>query len=151
MSHTIEIPGGTAEMYDAGELTPRRMRPVQELALQLGNLLGRLAEARNISGAAEATDGAALGLTGPDVEIDARQAKLLATFSDLVTFMWLKSWSLSEPLPATADDLLDLPSDVYDALSKEAAKLQATPAADKFELGDATAHDTDSPTGASAD
>jgi hypothetical protein len=151
MSHTIEIPGGTAEMYDPGELTPRRMRPVQELALQLGNLLQRLAAARNITGSGEATDGDALGLTGPDVEIDARQAKLLATFADLVTFMWFKSWSLDQPLPASADELLDLPGAVYDALTHEAAKLQAAPEDGRFELGDATAHDPESPTGASAD
>lgn len=149
MSHTIEIPGGSAEFYDAGELTPRRQRPVQELALQLGGLLERIRNARNVTGAAESND--SLGLTGPDVEINEKQASQLALFADLVTFMWLKSWTLELPFPTSADDLLDLPGALYEALQKEAGRLQNAPASEQFELGDATAHDPESPTGASAD
>jgi hypothetical protein len=151
MSHIIEVPGGTAEIYDPDELTPRRQRPVEELSLQLGTLLQRIQAARKVTGSAESDDDEALGLTGPDVEINERQAAQLATFADIVTFMWLKSWTVELPFPENADSLLDLPGGLYKALQKEAGRMQNLDASSRFELGDDTVNDTDSPTGASAD
>ncbi len=168
MSHTIEIVGASdfkgapaeVEFYDHGELTPRRQRPVQELSLQMGNLLERLRNARRVTGAMEsdadaapsAEDEAVNVLSGPDVEIDERQAHLLAIFSDVVTFMWMKSWTLDLPFPTAADALLDLPIGVYEQLTQHAAKMQAAPAEESpFELNDATVDDVTSPTGASDD
>lgn len=153
MSTTIEIPGGTAELFDDAELTPRRQRPVQELALQVGGLMDRIAQAGKVT----TSDGEAdtqPGLPGPEVEISDRQAEQLSRLGDLVTFMYLKSWTLETPFPATADDLLDLPSPVYNAISKAAAQAyngtSETSAGSAFEANDRTLEDDASPTGASA-
>lgn len=154
MSRSIEIPGGTAELFDDSELTPRRQRPVQELALQVGSLMDRIANARRVSTSDGTTDERP-SLTGlEDVEISDRQAYQLSRLQDLVTFMYLKSWSLPEPLPADADALLDLPTPVFDALSKAAAQSYngtgpAASASAGFEVSDATLEDEASPTGAS--
>lgn len=154
MSVTIDIPGGTAELYEDLELTPRRQRPVQELALQVGGLMDRLAQANKVK-TADGTEDDQPHLPGPEVEINERQAAQLSTLGDLVTFMYLKSWTLDQPLPATADDLLDLDISVYKALTTAAAKLYngtykepvATTA--DFEANDGTLENDASPTGAS--
>lgn len=153
MSQSIEIPGGTAELYDDAELTPRRQRPVQELALQVGGLMERIANANRVHTSDGEGEDTNMSLPGPDVEISDRQAAQLSRLQDLVTFMYLKSWTLDQPLPATADDLLDLPSPVYKALSVAAAKVYngtAESSGSGFEINDATADDDTSPTGASA-
>lgn len=148
MSHTIEVPGGEAEFFDADELTPRRKRPVEELGLQLGDLIQRIQDARKVTGAA---DDETTGLTGPDLEISDRQAALLAKFSDVATIMWLKSWTLDLPFPANPDALLDLPSKLYDALQREAGKLQKGTDNSEFEANDETLADPNSPTGVLGD
>lgn len=155
MSRSIEIPGGTAELFDDTELTPRRQRPVQELALQVGSLMDRIANAKKVRTSDGETDERP-SLSGlEDVEISDRQASQLSRLQDLVTFMYLKSWSLPEPLPADADALLDLSLPLYDALSKAAAQsyngtVPGTGSASLgFEASDATLENEASPTGAS--
>lgn len=155
MSRSIEIPGGTAELFDEAELTPRRQRPVQELALQVGSLMDRLANAKKVSTSTGETDERPSLAGLEDVEISDRQASQLSRLQDLVTFMYLKSWSLPEPLPADADALLDLPLALYNALSKAAAQSyngtvpDADPVSAGFEASDATLENEASPTGAS--
>lgn len=155
MSRSIEIPGGTAELFDEAELTPRRQRPVQELSLQVGSLMERIANARKVS----TSDGLAderPNLSGlEDLEISDRQAMQLSRLQDLVTFMYLKSWTLPDPLPADADALLDLPSPLYNALSKAAAQSYNGTAPDTaaasapFQATDENLENELSPTGAS--
>lgn len=150
MSTTVEIPGGTAELYEYGELTPRRQRPVKELGLRLGDLINRLQNAYSITSADGEEAGAPLpGLTGEPVEISEEQAALLTLFSDRVTIMWLKSWTLDIPLPTNTDELLDIPTPVYDELSKACAKAQASTRESEFEPSKETLADETSPTGAS--
>jgi len=152
MSRSIEIPGGTAELFDDAELTPRRQRPVQELALQVGSLMDRIAQANKVT-TSDGDGDVQPTLGGVDVEISDRQAEQLARLGDLVSFMYLKSWTLDAPLPATADDLLDLPLPVYNAISKAAAKsyngTDGGAVSGGFEASDATLEDETSPTGAS--
>jgi hypothetical protein len=155
MSRSIEIPGGTAELFDDAELTPRRQRPVQELALQVGALMERLAHAKKVTTPDGETDERP-SLSGlEDIEISDRQAAQLTRLQDLVTFMYLKSWSLPDPLPADADALLDLPSALYDVISKAAAQSyngtapDTQPVGAQFEASDETLENDASPTGAS--
>lgn len=149
MSHSIDITGGQAEFYDTDELTVRQERTVEELMLQLGDLMQRLANASVVSGAA---DGEALpGLTGPPVVISNVQAEQLARLGDEVTFMYLKSWTLQDLVfPSKASDLLALKRGIYSEISQHAAKLFSNKnAGGGFELSDSTIADTDSPTGVS--
>jgi len=151
MSQSIEIPGGTAELFDDSELTPRRQRPVQELALQVGGLMDRIAQANKVTTADGVGEDVKPTLGGADVEINDRQAGQLSRLGDLVTFMYLKSWTLDVAFPATADDLLDIPSPVYNAISKAAAKMYngTGETGSGFEPSDKTLEDEASPTGAS--
>jgi len=46
MSRTVTIPGGTAELFDRNELTPRRTIPYQILLNRADELMSKLAAAR---------------------------------------------------------------------------------------------------------
>lgn len=142
--HTIDIPGGQATFFDRDEITPRRMRPIQEATLQMGHLMTDVVQAQSIGGEDSRPDlpGAAL----PDM--DANQARLFASLQDLAVWAFLKSWTLPDPLPETPDGLQDVPMNVYNALAVEASRLFT--AADAFVVGPETVADKTSPTGASA-
>lgn len=149
MSHSIDLPGGTVEFHDANELTVRMTRPVEELSFQMGDLLQKLARGGAVTGAADAE--AVTDAVVPVVEVSERQAHLLGKFSDVVTFMWLKSWTLDVPFPKSPDGLLDLNRDDYDAISRHAGELYKADMmkGDAFELSSATVEDVESPIGVS--
>lgn len=144
--HTITVPGGTATFYDRGEVTPRRLRPMQEAALQIGSLMSTLATATSIGDADNRPE-----LPGPAVpDMTEHQAHVVAGVQDLATFAYLHSWDLDPPreYPSSADGLQDLPMDLYNALAAEGAKLST--AESGFLVGPGTVGDLKSPTGASA-
>lgn len=151
MSSQVEIPGGTAELFAKSELTPRRRRPLDKLDVQNGPLFTKIRDARkvtNAKGEVEETP----GLFGPDLVLTDHDAELLTTYQDAKILSRLKSWTLPEPVPATADAVLDIPGDVYDALAVAVAGLEAAElrAANPFTPSEETLEDPESPTGASA-
>jgi hypothetical protein len=164
MSHTIDVPGGTATFVDpnSDEMTPRRTRPIEEITLELGDVLDRVTTARTVAVAAEIADGktpeqaeAAVDtqpdLIGPDIVLDRRQARLFRELQDAITWAHLLAWDLDRQLPAQPDDLLDLPKDLYLALSVHAAKLSkdARTGSKSFDLSTESLENPASPTGPS--
>lgn len=142
--HTIDIPGGQATFLDRDEITPRRLRPIQEATLQMGHLMTDIMQAQSVGGEDQRPElpGASL----PDM--DANQAHLFASLQDLTTWAYLKSWTLPDPIPDSPDGLQDLSMPVYNALAAEGARMFT--AADGFTVGPETVDDKTSPTGASA-
>jgi hypothetical protein len=152
MSVIVQIPGGTALLYEQHELTQRRRQPLIELGLQSQALMDQVSNAQTVTGPDGQTTSSP-NLSGPAMHLTAQDAHVLAQVQTAITWAYLRSWDLKDeqgnpiPLPKTVDDVLDMPVDVYDALSEAAAK-QSTKD-NRFELGDATVHDHTSPTGAS--
>ncbi|MGN6607963.1 MAG: hypothetical protein ACTHMS_13250 [Jatrophihabitans sp.] len=154
MSRTIDLPGGaTAVLADnKNEITPRRRREVEILGSRLGRLMEPLMTAARILCEGDViedrstlrTDDGDPKYPGPDVDLTEQQLRLLSRLNDATVFAILRSWSLG-PLPATADDLLDLDPAVYDALRLEAAKASDIFARDEFSVDNI--EDPASPTG----
>lgn len=147
MSTTIEIPGGTAEIFTGEELTPRRRQPITALSLRSQSLIKRLANARKVTsptGEVEESD----VLDGPDVELTDKEAELLTLMQPAVVWAYLKSWTLDRPLPKNPDEVLDMPQGIYNAISAACvAEQQGT--LNQFEPNEASLEDENSPTGAS--
>jgi hypothetical protein len=152
---TIDIPGGSAVLYDdASELTPRRRRPVELLQTRIGRKLtliqtatrlicdGEVIEERDVS----ETRGGKVIFDGGDVELTGRDLDLLSQMNDALAWALLKSWTLDRELPATPDDMLDLDQGVYNAVRIAAAEVYASNAAGEFTP--AAMEDLASPTGA---
>lgn len=146
---TVPIPGGTADLYEQHELTQRRLRPIENLGIRVSGVIDRIKKATagddgtpgklNMESVTEAAGSA---------DITETEAANLSAMQDAIIWAHLKGWTLDRPLPAKPDDVLDLPSDVYRALSVAATSVSK--AQELFEPTDETLADTDSPTGASA-
>jgi hypothetical protein len=114
LSFQIEIPGGTAEIRDADELTPRHRRATEVIMFQAPTLVDKLARASSVLlPDGKTVDG---GGDGEVLELDGKEASLFLQLRDATIFAHLKSWNINEPLPTTVDDTLDIPTPVYDAL-----------------------------------
>ncbi len=155
MSTTIAVPGGSATFFDVNELTPRRRRPLEVLMVQMGDLQERIQAANTVTvvgpdGTTETT--APLPPTPGQmprlgVTLDAREAGLMVEVSQVAAWAFLKSWTLTAPLPATPDDMLDMPStDLYDTIVQYGAKLYAGTVGEGFDVGPTTHADPASPT-----
>ncbi len=146
MSTTVTIPGGTAELYDRTELTPRRRIPAKALLYRADDLLAKLCVARTVeSPTGEVEENP--GLTGPALRLTQHEAETLQHLQYATTWGWLKSWTLDFPLPATWEDLLDIPGDITDALNDAVDKLKNPDVAADFEISKETLEDQDSFTG----
>lgn len=155
MSHSIEVPGGTATFRDIPELTERHRRPLKILSLRIGDVLEKVVMAatvtgpdgRSVTGQHASPD--APQLPGEPVTLTVDQATALADMQDAVTWAFLQSWTVDRPFPQSPDDLLDLPNDLYTALSEHASLLNSGPSVESgFEVSTETVADTSSPTGA---
>lgn len=154
---TISIPGGKATFYRRKDLPPRRERELTILFAQLNPHKMRAvqkAQTVTVPGGSSTSD----VLDGPDIALSEREARLLEQVSDVGAWAYLKSWTLRisdaeagtsvpRPLPATPDDILDLPRGLYDAITRHAAKLVAAEMVDDDFTVDAV-EDDQSPTGA---
>jgi len=152
MPITVTIPGGTAELFTLDEMTPRRKRASQVIALKMSPVLERVKNAGKIrlpDGTVKEGDG-----NGPSVDLSDGEASLFFLLTDASMFAHLKSWTLAGeggaplPLPASVDDVLDIPGPVYDAL--ETAINAMTPVTAQFEPDEATLEDPNSPFGVSS-
>lgn len=146
MSSTVDIPGGTAELFDRNELTPRRRIPAKALLYRADDLLAKIASARTLTKPDGESD-TRPALSGEDVRLTQYEAETLEHLQYATTWGWLKSWTLDIPFPTTWEDLLDVPSDVTDALNAAVQKLGNPEVADDFEMSAETLTDKGSFTG----
>jgi hypothetical protein len=148
MSVTVQIPGGTAELFEPKELTPRRQIPSKALLYRSDKLLGKLATARRVTSPDGETDERP-ELDGEDVRLTEHEAITLEEIQYATTWGFLKAWTLNIPLPATWDALLDVPLEVTTALNEAVSKLGNPDVVADFEMTPETLRDTSSFTGAS--
>lgn len=153
MSKTVELPGGhTVELYEPAEITARRKRPVTILMGLHGDLLQKVALASTVV-LPDGTREVNRDLTGADLDLTAAELLALEEYQDAAMFAVLKAWSLDQPLPATPDDLLELPDDLYTALKIATAKSGAEAAGlvESFEVPEDADGNQTVPFGNSAD
>jgi hypothetical protein len=131
LSHTVEIPGGTAELLDATEMTPRRIRAMEVIQFQHPDLMAKLSQQDETS--------------NPDVNED--EANVLLRMKDATLYAQLASWTLDIPRPETVDAVQDIPLDVYNALTAAIMEARVTPDTDpnSFEPNDITVADDAAP------
>lgn len=116
MSRTIEIPGGTAELFERDELTPAHRIPITAFRYRYQDLFNEVAAASSVeSPAGDVEENPAL--QGPHRRLTQEEAEVLQHYQYLVTFGWLKSWTINHAFPTSWEDLLNVPLNVTDALS----------------------------------
>ena len=147
MSRTIQIPGGTAELFDRDELTPRRRIPAKALLYRADDLLAKISTARTVTNPDGETD-TRPALSGEDVRLTQYEAETLEHLQYATTRGWLKSWTIDIPFPATWEDLLDVPSNITEVLNAEVQRQGNPEIADDFEISKETLEDKESFTGA---
>jgi len=147
MSTTVTIPGGTAELFDRDEITPRRQIPLKALYTRSGRMLEKLTNARRVINAAGDVDERP-ELEGPDVLLTEHESEIVQRIQYATTWAWLKSWTLPLPLPANPDAFLDIPAHIVDALDLAVQK-HYSDVQSGFEMSKENLEDKDSFTGAS--
>jgi len=123
-----DIPGGSATWYTSKSLPPRRERLLQVNAVPMAGLWNRLQE---------------FGIEGANMTSD--EVAAMFRLNEVGVVVFLKSWTLEQPLPETPDAVLDLDKELYDALLEVAAKLQAATEVDSFSVD--AVEDSTSPIG----
>lgn len=120
----IPVPGGSARFYAQRELTPRRTRALDVQLTRFGPRMRQLAVAEQVIAPDGTLDTSAV-LDGPAMVITEDEAESFAAINDLAAWVYLKSWTLDRALPETPDDVLDLPTPLYNTLVAHAARLVA--------------------------
>jgi hypothetical protein len=137
---TINIPGGKAMFYTSADLPPRREAEVELLTFQLNaRKMKAMIDAARLLGEDGQVADSNPALDGPDAVMTEAEAKVIQLLGLTTTWAYLKDWTLREsrqvgdstvsekrPIPATPDDMLDLPRGIFDALMEHGAKLAAT-------------------------
>lgn len=119
------IPGGEAVWYTRETLTPRRERTMQVSLMPLRSLVENIQD--------------------PTYPISKEEAAQVLAVNEVAVAVFLKSWSLDAPVPADADEVLDIESrELYDSLLATAAKILATTFEDGFSVD--AVEDENSPT-----
>jgi hypothetical protein len=120
-----------AVWFDRHTLTPRRERVMQVDMLPLKGLIERVKD--------------------ENYDITREEAQQLLSANEIAVAVFLKSWTLRledgspRPIPATADEVLDLDRELYDALVAQSAKLLVQSNLDDFSVD--AVEDSSSPTG----
>jgi len=127
---TTTIPGGTASWFTRETMTPRRERRLQVEAMPLQSLMKRIED--------------------EDYTLTREETSQMLAINELAVVLFLKSWTLTNEdgtprkLPESEDDVLDLERPLYDALTKDAAKLFVAIADNPFSVD--AVEDENSPT-----
>lgn len=128
---TTNIPGGVAVWFDRHSLPPRRERVMQVDMLPLRGLIERVKD--------------------ETYDVTREEAQQLLSANEIAVAVFLKSWTLRledgspRPIPATADEVLDLDRELYDSLIGQSAKLLVETNLDEFSVD--AVEDSNSPTG----
>lgn len=149
MSYTITIPGGSAELFEKHELTPRRQKPVKSLIYRADELMNKMANVRTVVSPSGEVD------ENPDLPegvlvLSAEEADMLLDIEYASAWATLKSWTIDLPLPRSVDEFMDVPSPIADAIAAGAKRIKGA-VTDDFEPTEASLENPDSPTGASVD
>lgn len=116
---TTEVPGGEVTWYTRVSLPPRRERMIQVEGMPLRGVVENIKNDENY-------------------EVTRDEAKALLALNELSVVVFMKSWTLKDdngetlPVPADADAVLDLERDLYEALTKQAAKLYVEKPEEQF-------------------
>lgn len=155
MPTTVDIPGGTAEILDRSELTARRQRAIEVIALLSAPVVKKVQAA----GKAVTPDGETVIAPGVDpnaaedalaaVHLTEDEAALFFKIQDASIYAHLLSWTLDRPRPETVDAVQDLPLNVYEALREAVTKATQGDPAESFEPNDASVENPNSPSGSS--
>ena len=117
----VEVPGGWIELRDPKSVSERLRRPV-------------IAKASQLSGAVTAVEGGA---------VSSEAVTEMFEFNDLIAVALISEWSFDSSV--SAESLLDLPGETYDAIQRTVAPM-VTDLMPSFEV----TPDADSPTGPSS-
>lgn len=144
---TVQIPGGTVTFRsERSEMKQRHLVKAQLAGAKLGPVLNAVLTASVISVCGAIMEDRSqqkdpktgeLLFTGQPVDLSDTQLELLYAFGQATTWGLIDSWSFDEPVPDSPDGLLDLPADVYEALTSEAAKINATLGGGAFDVDEA--------------
>jgi hypothetical protein len=158
LTTTVTIPGGTATLRDPGKLKVKHRRRMTVLTQEFG--MARFMEIMTIGSAAQSINGGVLEMAEvmDSMHLTPRESELMQLMNEAAVWQLLDSWTLPDPLPATADDVGEMDQGVYDVLMAECGRLQAEhmaatgtgpdgQPADPFSV--AMVEDLTSPTGAS--
>jgi hypothetical protein len=142
------VGNATATFWRPAELSPRRARELQVLFSYMQPKLAALSRAQQITvdGTVAATSDT---LGGIPVGLTLEEMATMFRLNDLAGWTFLKSWTLKEngeprPLPASADDLQDLPPAIYQKIIEHGAKIMFSEDDGGFSVG--STEDYDSPT-----
>ena len=126
MSKSFDIPGGTA-VFREQLTTERQRRPLKVAMMGIPDIIDiakDLPEGMEDKTLEEI--GEAMKEAGVEVDMTGGRAVAFLDVQDAVILAYLESWTLDRPLPKTMDEVLDLDSDLYDALTKSASEVYGT-------------------------
>lgn len=116
MSTTIDIPGGTAVLRDADDLSNRDVKTLQRTMRSAATAAVKMKEAGYEEGSPESWAAALSQLSDDELnDIDLYQRAC--------TILRLESWTLDRPIPTNADEVDDLPRALFAAVTAAAADI----------------------------
>ena len=110
MSRQVDIPGGKATLREKGEVRQRDRRRLESASVMAGPAMERIRKATEENG------GDPRDLNLFEVGLTREEFDGLYELQDATILAYLSDWTLGTRLPQTADDLGELPADLYDAL-----------------------------------
>ncbi len=119
-----KIPGGIARWFTKPtELTPRRSREIDAYNMIILPKLRRLTRDEEFTKSDNPLDQMPTGISLED-------ARNILDMNTVAAWVYLRSWTLKNngepvPLPTSLDDVLDLPTDLSNALVEHAGKILA--------------------------
>lgn len=135
MARTIDIPGGSAVLYDKQtEINPRRKREIEIVSARLGQLTDGITQAGRLLCEGDVIDDRTDKLNedgtrkfpGPDLDLTEDQLRTMFRLNDVIAWALLDSWTLDRPLPKSPTEMLDIePPEVYEALRQAAGEINA--------------------------
>ena len=117
MSVTVELPGGTATLLDATELTNKDVKLLQRSARVAATAATKMKEAGYVEGDSSSWGNALFALS--DDELDQ-----IDLYQRTCVIKRLESWTLDRPMPTTVDEVDDLPRPIFDPLTIAAADIK---------------------------
>lgn len=122
MSRIIEIPGGSATIREPKDVKQRARRRLELASILASPIFTRINEARKdrereLGHEVKPEDVSLIELGLSRDDFDAMYEVQTATI-----LAYLESWTLDRELPRSAEDLDDLPSELYDALRTGTAR-----------------------------
>lgn len=116
MSRKIEIPGGFASLRAPQDVKQKARRRLEMASIKASPIFGKINEARRVASEKRGRDVDPSEISLIDLGLSPEEFDALYEVQTATILAYLESWTLERDLPASADDLDDLPSGLYDAL-----------------------------------